>query len=107
MKDVTQEQRWIIQMTQAQNFARRDQHADAAARAASVRTEVARAVEGETDPTRRARLERLLLRVDRQLAQFRAGFEAWRGAIEAKRQERIHNAPEEMSRPLPNPPPPR
>lgn len=105
MKDVNREQRWIAQMVQAQNFARKDQHLDAVARAATVRDEVARAITAETDPAARARLERLLKRVTRQHDKLEAAFEAWRQDIEAKRQERIRNADEEMRRPLPNPRP--
>jgi hypothetical protein len=107
MKDPTREQRWILQMVQAHNFARKDQHADAVARSAAVRDEVSRAVAEASDPAERARFERVLMRVTRQHAQHLEAFQAWRGAIEARRMEYIRQAPDEMARPLPNPPPPR
>ncbi|MFW6049597.1 MAG: hypothetical protein ACODAU_00405 [Myxococcota bacterium] len=105
MKDLSQEERWVVQMAQARNFARREQYADAVARAAGIRNEVTGVLRAETDPARRARLERLLERVEKLHAQLRSQFQAWREEIERKRQARIRNAPEEMQRPLPRPRP--
>lgn len=106
MKDLSQEQRWTIEMAQARNFAKKEQYSDAVARVAAIRNEVTGALGAESDPVRKARLERMLERVERLHTQLRAEFMSWTEAIERKRQGRIHNAPEEMQRPLPLPPPP-
>jgi hypothetical protein len=105
MKDFDEEKVWFAQLVQARNFAQKDQHADAAARAGRVLGEVAAALVSEPDDARRARLQQLLVRVQREHAQHRARFETWRQAIDAGRQERMQQAPEEMRRPLPQPPP--
>lgn len=95
----------MVQLVQARHFADREQYLDAVARADEVRDAVARALADEADPARAARLRRLLERVERDYETYRAAFEKWRSEAEAKRQARLAHAADEMSRPLPIPPP--
>ena len=97
------EERWAVWMVQARAFAKRENFVDAVARAACVCDAVSQAVAEETEPSRRGRLQRYLVRVQEQKAGLQSELDAWRNAIAERRQQTIDGAEEEMARPLPVP----
>ncbi len=95
------EERWRVWTVQARQFAKRENYTDAVARMRLVRESIQKALAGETDPARRARIGRHLARAEELLDDLESQLHAWRSAIAARRQQTIDQAEEEMARPLP------
>ncbi|MEO0323438.1 MAG: hypothetical protein AAF447_10810 [Myxococcota bacterium] len=100
MKDITPRERWDVWMVQAQRFAQRENFIDALGRIRHVLQEVDAALPTLGDAEAK-RLARFRDRVARRETKIRADFEAWNGAIAARRQASTADAEAEMSRPLP------
>ena len=102
--DAELEQRWTTWLTQARNFAARENYLDAVARMQSLCQEARHAVANKPDNVESTRLEQFLLLAERQLADYTEKYDAWNRSIAERRQATIDNAAEEMAEPLPKPP---
>lgn len=105
MTDESSVARWQVYMTQAQNFEKRENYLEAVSRMGVVEREVAEAI--AADPACKDRYEYYLLVARKRKQALQAKLDAWNGRIAERRQAEIANAPNEMARPLPNPPPER
>jgi len=97
----SEEERWGVWMVQARQFANRENYTDAVARMRLVKESIQRSLTGETDPARRARIERHLARAEELLTDLKSQLEGWRSVIAVRRQQTVDDAEEEMARPLP------
>ena len=107
MNDKSLEERWGIWMTQAQNFEKRENYVEAVSRAGLVSRSVSEALAHEVDPDTRARYEQMRLMAEKRREALQRKLDAWNAKIAAHRAAVIAGAAEEMSRPLPLPPPPK
>jgi hypothetical protein len=107
MNDKSLEERWGIWMTQAQNFEKRENYVEAVSRAGLVAQSVSEALALEVDPNTKARYAQLQLRAEKQRESLQRKLDAWNAKLAAHRAAVIAGAAEEMSRPLPLPPPPK
>ncbi len=105
MKDVTPEERWAIQLVQAENFALRENFSEAVVRARRVLRDVESALRTEVDGSRRRQLERLRTQAAGRTQAFQAQYDAWNQALLERREATIQSAEAQMSAPLPVPPP--
>ena len=93
MTDASLEQSVNRMLTQARNFAARENYIDAVARVEYVLTKL-----GDGHDMLRARAEG-------ELADYRARHAAWAKAIRERREATVDGAADEMARPLPVPAP--
>jgi hypothetical protein len=106
MTDKSLEERWGIWMTQAQNFEKRENYVEAVSRAGLVVQSASEALATASDPNDKARYAQMLLRAEKQRDRLQEKLDAWNAKIAARRAAVVAGAAEEMSRPLPLPPPP-
>jgi hypothetical protein len=106
MTDESRVARWQVYVTQAQNFEQRENYLEAVSRMGVVAREAADAIATATGPADEEQARYYLLFAQKQKQALQAKLDAWNGRIAARRQAEIANAPAEMARPLPNPPPP-
>jgi hypothetical protein len=106
MNDKSLEERWGIWMTQAQNFEKRENYIEAVSRAALVARSASEALAAAGDAGAKARYAQVLLRAEKQRDRLQVKLDAWNAKIAARREAVVAGAEEEMSRPLPLPPPP-
>ena len=105
MATIELEQEWDLWLTQARNFAERENYLDAVARTQQLCGSIEVSLQGQTNVKLRGRVEQFLALSQRQLAEYLAQYEQWNNAIAERRQADIDGAAEEMARPMPNPPP--
>ena len=97
------EQEWQVWLVQAQNFAKKENFADAVTRAKKTRDAIKASLASETDAAERTRKQAFLRRAETLLVRLEADFHAWNQAIADRRAERIAQAAAEQAEPLPIP----
>ncbi len=101
MKDVSQEERWMIWMAQAREFSAKENFHEALGRASLVMDEVENALRIADTDRQIKRHKATLARVSRRVDQYRGQLEAWNAAIKKRYDAYVAQADDEMKRPLP------
>ena len=99
------EQEWNVVLTQARNFAERENYSDAVARMKELCESVSQTLGSLDDSKQRLKAEQFLALSERQLTNYQVQYDTWNNAIAERRQAVIDGAAEEMAWPQPNPPP--